>query len=265
MKFEFRMEKVFLALLFFFFQNLLWAGSFEGLETIKFSGVDYVRLDEWAESNEMDFRFEDKNATVTNHFAKLEFTANLQKIILNKVTLWMVYVIVQRGTNFFISGVDLQKTLHPVLYPPKEEEEIKNVCIDAGHGGKDPGNLKNSMQEKKFTLQLAKELQNALKKQGFRVQMTRTSDDFVNLYERAAMANRNEVDIFISLHFNSWSIRGRTLGCKASKHFALPRQILLPGIKMTLRTCYLPTKSRKRFPGTCPGSIAASNESDILF
>lgn len=81
---------------------------------------------------------------------------------------------------------------------------ISTVVIDAGHGGKDPGSISAGVQEKDITLEVAKQL-GALIKEAFpdvKVYYTRLSDNFIELSERSAIANRNNADLFISIHCN---------------------------------------------------------------
>jgi N-acetylmuramoyl-L-alanine amidase len=82
---------------------------------------------------------------------------------------------------------------------------VKTIVIDAGHGGKDPGCHGKSHHEATVTLQVALELGRILKENlpGIKVYYTRMSDKFVELHERANIANRNHADLFISLHCNS--------------------------------------------------------------
>lgn len=86
---------------------------------------------------------------------------------------------------------------------PKKPSII--ISIDAGHGGHDPGAVQNGVNEKDITLEVAKKLDSALKKEGYDTVMTRDKDVYVELKERADIANRNNSDIFISLHCNSFS------------------------------------------------------------
>jgi N-acetylmuramoyl-L-alanine amidase len=83
--------------------------------------------------------------------------------------------------------------------------KIKTVVIDAGHGGKDCGSIGAVVQEKAITLKIALQLGKYIKENmpDVKVIYTRTSDKFVPLFERAAIANRNQADVFISIHCNS--------------------------------------------------------------
>lgn len=83
--------------------------------------------------------------------------------------------------------------------------KIKIVVIDAGHGGKDPGCHGKLSNEADVTLQIALQLGRIIKKNlpEVKVIYTRSSDKFVELHERANIANRNNADLFISIHCNS--------------------------------------------------------------
>jgi N-acetylmuramoyl-L-alanine amidase len=77
------------------------------------------------------------------------------------------------------------------------------IVIDAGHGGKDPGAIGTKAEEKDLTLKAALYLEDVLVKQGFKVYMTRSTDDYVNLYDRASIANDLGADLFVSVHINA--------------------------------------------------------------
>ena len=74
------------------------------------------------------------------------------------------------------------------------------VVVDAGHGGKDPGNTGNGYLEKKIALNIALKLGKELENQGINVVYTRKTDVFVNLVERANIANRSNAQLFLSIH-----------------------------------------------------------------
>jgi N-acetylmuramoyl-L-alanine amidase len=80
------------------------------------------------------------------------------------------------------------------------------ICIDAGHGGSDPGAVGSDpylLEEKEFNLNLARELEAVLESRGHWVVMTRRKDRFVSLPSRANFANRLNADFFVSIHANA--------------------------------------------------------------
>ncbi|QKN88223.1 N-acetylmuramoyl-L-alanine amidase [Bacillus phage Novomoskovsk] len=84
---------------------------------------------------------------------------------------------------------------------------MKKVTLDAGHGGKDSGAVGNGLKEKDLTLEIAKQTKSYLESNysGVSVQLTRSTDKFIELPERAAIANKNKSDLFVSIHINSAS------------------------------------------------------------
>lgn len=83
---------------------------------------------------------------------------------------------------------------------------VKVIVLDAGHGGKDPGCIgKLSSIEKQVNLDITLKLGALIKKNmpGVKVIYTRSTDKFVELYDRAALANKNHADLFISIHANA--------------------------------------------------------------
>lgn len=79
---------------------------------------------------------------------------------------------------------------------------FKTVVIDAGHGGQDDGASARGLKEKTITLELAQELAAQLNHLGIAAILTRTSDVYVSLTSRVALAMAVPDAIFISLHCN---------------------------------------------------------------
>ena len=79
------------------------------------------------------------------------------------------------------------------------------MVIDPGHGGKDDGAKHYGVKEKDVNLDTAKRLEQILKRKGYKVVMTRRTDRFLKLQERARIANRYRDAIFVSIHYNAHS------------------------------------------------------------
>jgi N-acetylmuramoyl-L-alanine amidase len=98
---------------------------------------------------------------------------------------------------------------------------IKTVVIDAGHGGHDYGCLGSSAREKNIALQIALKFGGLIEKNfpDIKVIYTRKTDVFVELHERAGIANRAKADLFICIHCNSACVReGRKDICNEATH-----------------------------------------------
>lgn len=82
--------------------------------------------------------------------------------------------------------------------------KLKTVVIDAGHGGKDPGSMGKHSMEKDIVLDIALKLGKYIETllPEVKVVYTRTKDEFIPLYQRADIANKNKADLFISIHAN---------------------------------------------------------------
>ena len=95
--------------------------------------------------------------------------------------------------------------LLPLCGMAQKGEKIQTVVIDAGHGGEDAGALGRKTTEKKLNLAVALKLGDYINENmpDVKVVYTRTTDKFVQLSERAAIANRHHADVFISIHCNS--------------------------------------------------------------
>lgn len=89
----------------------------------------------------------------------------------------------------------------------KSDFTLKSVVIDAGHGGKDPGALSpdKKTRESDLTLKIAKLLAEKIRNNypDVKVGMTRESDKFIELIDRAKIATRQNADLFISIHINA--------------------------------------------------------------
>ena len=123
---------------------------------------------------------------------------------INGVNVWLCKPITLKYGQVYISSLDLNTSIEPILFPKTNEARarIQTICLDPGHGHQDTGGIFGRYVEKRYTLPLAEELAGQLEAAGFKVILTRTNDTFVELEDRPALANRQKSDLFISLHFN---------------------------------------------------------------
>ncbi|MDR0796547.1 MAG: N-acetylmuramoyl-L-alanine amidase [Tannerella sp.] len=103
-----------------------------------------------------------------------------------------------------------------LLTPAKAADPAFIVVIDPGHGGRDPGARGSSVNEKAINLAVALKLGELItaNHKDVKVIYTRQTDVFVNLMERADIANRNKADLFISIHTNSVKNRSTVKGAE---------------------------------------------------
>ncbi len=108
--------------------------------------------------------------------------------------------------TFFFLATSFSSKFRPVF-------GVKVIVIDAGHGGKDPGCHGSKHKEKDVALAVAlkfgKYIEENLK--DVRVVYTRKTDVFVELQERAEIANKAKADLFVSIHCNSACVRDKKL------------------------------------------------------
>ncbi|MFV1994103.1 MAG: N-acetylmuramoyl-L-alanine amidase [Verrucomicrobiales bacterium] len=97
-----------------------------------------------------------------------------------------------------------------LLAPYASAASFSTVVLDPGHGGSDKGSNWSGVLEKTLTLDLAKRVRTILRSKGVNAVLTRTTDKFVALEDRAAYSNRYSNAIFVSIHFNGHLNRGIT-------------------------------------------------------
>lgn len=111
------------------------------------------------------------------------------RLVLSTTLFILVILIIFRAISFI--GSDF-----------KSSEKV--IVIDAGHGGKDPGTIGFSGNyEKDINLEISKKLKEKLKSNGYKVILTRDSDEYVENHLRAEIANKKRARVFISIHGNA--------------------------------------------------------------
>ncbi len=173
----------------------------------KIEGRDYVTMENVAEFYGMNavHRVGEKGFEVRSGSRSLRGEAQSKEFFINNIKFILSFPVVDHEGHLCMSRMDLTKLIEPVMRPSKiaGADNVTTVVLDAGHGGHDNGAWSPYGSEKTFTLDVVFRLKKLLEAQGYKTVLTRSSDRFVSLYDRARIANRYKNAIFISVHFNS--------------------------------------------------------------
>ena len=141
----------------------------------------------------------------------------------------------------FIHSLDTDKNLAPLLQVNRPVQRGRGVIVlDAGHGGADDGTKSALGKEKDYTLDWARRLKPLLEARGWKVVLTRTGDQSVELPQRVLVAEQNQADLFLSLHLNAAATPGAAgletfcltpagMASTLTRNYADPAGIVLPG------------------------------------
>ena len=120
-----------------------------------------------------------------------------------KGTYYVAEILLSQIRPFLSSGTP-SWTPSPRPAPTPAPSRSGVVVLDPGHGGRDPGAISClGHHEKDIVLQISRRVESILQRRGIEVIKTRRGDTFVELEERAAIANRANADLFVSIHADS--------------------------------------------------------------
>jgi len=139
------------------------------------------------------------------------FTNTDGRFFVNGKPVGSVGVVKESGGVFYVSAT-LVDQIRPLLSSGAPEKPVVKprrkttglVVIDAGHGAHDPGTISpTGIQEKTINLRVAAKVARLLEQRGIGVVMTRWQDQYLELEDRAAIANPRNADLFVSIHADS--------------------------------------------------------------
>lgn len=149
---------------------------------------------------------------LASKWTKIDLSADSQEARINDLHVFLSDPVAADHGRFFLSRRDVDELIRPILSPRSAHPPgaVRTIVIDAGHGGNDHGNENERLhlRESVFTLDVARRLADSLQASGFKVIMTRTTDRRVELDDRVAIAARAGADLFVSIHFNSFTQPG---------------------------------------------------------
>src|SRR5215831_6771355 len=130
-------NRVLLALLVLLGGSVRAEPSPVALRAVRFEGRDYFRLLDWARASGLEVRWvkRDETLQVANHAAKLLLTIDSRESQLNGIELWLSFPLLQKEGSVFVSRLDAETTVRPILSPPKNPAggKVSQICLDPGH------------------------------------------------------------------------------------------------------------------------------------
>ncbi|MDU1539640.1 MAG: SH3 domain-containing protein [Paeniclostridium sordellii] len=159
----------------------------DGVSLRKGESLDLSAHPNWEKSNENTVEISD-NGIVTPINPGTVF---LSQKIGDKVHIIEVHVARNRVRTYSFAAMS------------KVNRDHYKVFVDPGHGGQDSGAVGNGHYEDELNLSIAKKVEQKLIAKGIEVKMSRNSDEFISLGDRANMANQYAPDVFVSIHQNS--------------------------------------------------------------
>ncbi len=148
----------------------------------------------------------DKGFLLRRGRVSLSAKKNSRVLIINGRVFHMSFpcMVDSRG-RYCLSQMDVAKLIDPVMRPNRIRggDRVRTVVLDPGHGGHDRGARSRYGDEKNYALDTARRAKKELERLGYRVVLTRNSDIFIPLHQRATVAERYKDAIFVSIHYNA--------------------------------------------------------------
>lgn len=152
----------------------------------------------------------ERGVTLAGETRRIDLGLGSREARIDGVKHWLSFPVVSHGGEYFVSRMDLSRTIDPAMRPHRipQLKPVRTVVLDPGHGGHDRGAVNRYAPEKHYNLDLCRRIRPYLTKAGLRVVITRSRDEFIPLEQRPAIAGRlGEGTIFVSIHCNSSSER----------------------------------------------------------
>ncbi|MBL9128675.1 MAG: N-acetylmuramoyl-L-alanine amidase [Verrucomicrobiales bacterium] len=177
------------------------------LDTFRLSNREYARVEDWARLRgfKMQRNPAAREVVLSNGVSRVELRVDSTRIAFNGIGLWFSYPVVLSDGQPAAAEQDLRGVLDALTQPRRlaRGDTVRTICLDPGHGGKEPGQKVGNRLEKAYTLTLAQEVRTRLTQQGYNVVLTRRDDSYVDHPDRTELAKKVGADLFVSLHYNA--------------------------------------------------------------
>ena len=158
----------------------------------KLGGRDYLPVTQVAAFYKLKVRPRGNRAvSLVSADRSMDFRAGSREARIDGVKHWLSFPAIYFGGQFYVSRMDLSKTLDPLMRPERipNLKPVRTVVLDPGHGGHDRGAMNRYGSEKNYNLDLCRRIRPYLREAGLRVVITRQGDRFIPLEQRPAMAS----------------------------------------------------------------------------
>ena len=176
----------------------------------KLGGRDYLPVTQIASFYKLKVQPRgDRAVSLVSAERSMDFRAGSREARIDGVKHWLSFPVIYFGGQFYISRMDLSKTLDPLMRPHRipNLKPARTVVLDPGHGGHDRGAVNRYGAEKNYNLDICRRIRPYLREAGLRVVITRQGDQFIPLEKRPAIATQLQREdpgtIFVSIHFNA--------------------------------------------------------------
>lgn len=217
-----RIKKLCILVISFWFWVLFLSGcatvpTKEALPIYNINGLNYIPLFSLCESEHIDWQYDmfTRVVKLSKGGHKINLMIGDTLVLVDGASQHLRYPVEVHQGTIALPYKFKEEILGPLFkeeYPAGKAvlplSKIKRVVIDAGHGGRDPGAIgRSGLKEKDVNLDIAKRLNRLLKNDGIEVVMTRSTDIFISLERRVAIADNFKTDLFVSIHSNANRVR----------------------------------------------------------
>jgi len=171
---------------------------------------EWVSLAAVARENGLILTSREENGLVFESRQRSPFQIQLdsRRVQVEGTWVWLSRPVLRMDSGWMMSRTDAVRIVGPLLQPRKPLAKIPGdwatVVIDPGHGGVDSGAVSpGGVEEKTVTLMVAQRVRDRLQAAGVHVVMTRESDEYLDLDQRAKIAETAHPFAFVSIHLNA--------------------------------------------------------------
>ncbi|NLZ63155.1 MAG: N-acetylmuramoyl-L-alanine amidase [Lentisphaerae bacterium] len=176
----------------------------QSIRYLDLNKVRYLYLKDVARFYGMNCHTADKQTVLSSRYSRLVLEQDSRLFQLNGVKANLSFPIAKKGSDMLLAQTDFQDFIDPILRPATiPKRKVRHIMLDPGHGGKDTGAISAKVAEKNINLLLSRRIAAILRKRGYKVTMTRTSDQTLTLQQRVAAMKKYQPDLFLSIHCNA--------------------------------------------------------------